>query len=95
MTSFFSEIMQPGGGIMLIPFVRVIITVLLVLTIMGFIAGVARVHMAILSFLSGGLLFSLSMFEREFNKVHGRSGGVSTTTTTTSFSNKVSNNKTD
>ncbi|KAG7360144.1 hypothetical protein IV203_035243 [Nitzschia inconspicua] len=74
MTSFFSEIMQPGGGIILIPFVRVIITLLLVMTMMGFVAGVARVHMAVLSFLSGGLLFSLSMFEREFNKVHGRSG---------------------
>jgi hypothetical protein len=92
MTSFFSEIMQPGGGIILIPFVRVIITLLLVLTIMGFIADVARVHMAILSFLSGGLLFSLSMFEREFNKMHSRSGGPSTTTPPSS---KACNNKTD
>jgi hypothetical protein len=70
--SFFAEIMQPGGGIMLIPFVRVIITILLVLTLMGFVAGIARIHMGILSFLSAGLLFSLSMFEREFNKVNGR-----------------------
>ncbi|KAG7360538.1 hypothetical protein IV203_035637 [Nitzschia inconspicua] len=91
MTSFFSEIMQPGGGIILIPFVRVIITLLLVMTMMGFVAGVARVHMAVLSFLSGGLLFSLSMFEREFNKVHGRSGGSAATAP----SKATSTNKTD
>jgi ER protein Pkr1 len=93
MTSFFSEIMQPGGGVILIPFVRVIISILLVLTLMGFIAGVARIHMAVLSFLSGGLLFSLSMFEREFNKVHGRSGGSSTSAPTKASSSD--NNKTD
>ena len=93
MTSFFAEIMQPGGGIILIPFVRVIITILLVLTMMGFVAGVARIHMGILSFLSAGLLFSLSMFEKEFNKVHGqqRTGGGNTSTTTTT----KANNKTD
>ena len=71
MTSLFSEIMQPGGGVILIPFVRVVIALLLVLTMMGFVANVARIHMAILSFLSGGLLFSLSMFEREFKKAQG------------------------
>jgi hypothetical protein len=87
--SFFAEIMQPGGGIILIPFVRVIITVLLVCTMMGFVAGVARIHMAVLSFLSGGLLFSLSMFEREFHKVHGRSSSSTAAPTTTSNSNKT------
>jgi hypothetical protein len=38
-------------------------------TLTIFAAGVARIHMAILSFLSAGLLFSLSMFEVEFKKV--------------------------
>jgi len=61
--------LQPGGGIMLLPFVRLVIGCLLVLTLAGFFAGVARIHMAILSFLSAGLLFSLSMFESEFKKV--------------------------
>jgi hypothetical protein len=93
MSSFFAEIMQPGGGIILIPFVRVIITILLVLTMMGFVAGVARIHMGILSFLSAGLLFSLSMFEKEFNKVHGQQRGGSpsqaSSTTTAKASNKT------
>ena len=88
MTSLIQEIMAPGGGVMLIPFVRVVISILLVMTIMGFVANVARIHMVVLGFLSGGLLFSLSMFEREFNKVKNR-GPPSTTTTI------KANNKTD
>ena len=72
MASLIQEIMQPGGGVILIPVVRVVISVLLVLTICGFVANVARVHMVILGFLSTGLLLSLSMFEREFNKVKSR-----------------------
>ena len=82
MTSFFAQIMEPGGGLILIPFVRTIIGILLVLTISGFLAGIARIHMVVLSFLSGGLLFSISMFEREYKKVQrnraaagGASGG--------------------
>jgi hypothetical protein len=71
---------------MLIPFVRVVISILLVLTIMGFVANVARIHMAVLGFLSAGLLFSLSMFEREFNKVNSRGPPP---TTTTKVSNKT------
>ena len=54
---------------MLLPFVRAVIGCLLVLTLAGFFAGVARIHMAILSFLSAGLLFSLSMFESEYKRV--------------------------
>lgn len=76
-SSFVSQIMEPGGGLLLIPFVRVIIGTLLVLTLAGFLAGVARIHMAILSFLSAGLLFSISMFEREFNKAQQNRGGGS------------------
>jgi hypothetical protein len=100
MSSFFAEIMQPGGGIILIPFVRVIITILLVLTLMGFVAGVARIHMGVLSFLSAGLLFSLSMFEREFNKVHGQQRSNTSASATSSSSSsaaaaKPASNKTD
>ena len=88
--SLISDIMQPGGGIMLLPFVRVIISLLLVLTLAGFCAGVARIHMLVLSFLSAGLLFSLSFFEREFNKARGGSSGPTTTATqATSKSNKT------
>jgi hypothetical protein len=75
MSSFVSQIMQPGGGLLLIPFVRVVIGILLVMTLAGFLAGIARIHMAILSFLSIGLLFSISMFEREFNKAQQHRGG--------------------
>ena len=87
MTSFISQVMEPGGGVMLLPFVRVVIAFLLVLTLAGFLAGVARIHMAILSFLGAGLLFSLSMFETEFNKVRSQSGSSTTTTTTVKSSN--------
>eukprot|EP00980_Cylindrotheca_fusiformis_P017893 scaffold5682_cov140-Cylindrotheca_fusiformis.AAC.4 len=69
--------MEPGGGLLLIPFVRIIIGTLLVLTLSGFVAGFARIHMAILSFLSAGLLFSISMFETEYNKVKQRREGGS------------------
>mmetsp|Transcript_21108 Transcript_21108/g.51924 ORF Transcript_21108/g.51924 Transcript_21108/m.51924 type:complete len:96 (+) Transcript_21108:83-370(+) len=75
MTSFASQIMEPGGGLLLIPFVRIIIGILLVLTISGFLADIARIHMAVLSFLSGGLLFSISMFEREYKKAQRNRGG--------------------
>ena len=74
MTSFAQQIMEPGGGLLLIPFVRVVIGILLVLTLSGFLAGIARIHMAVLSFLSGGLLFSISMFEREYKKAERNRG---------------------
>ena len=68
--------MEPGGGVMLLPFVRVVIGMLMVLTTMGAIAGVARIHMVILSFLSAGLLISLSFFESEYKKqVRSAQGG--------------------
>ena len=85
------EIMAPGGGVMLIPFVRIVIAILLVMTIMGFVANVARIHMVVLGFLSTGLLVSLSMFEREFNKVKNR-GAPSSSNATSKSSNS---NKTD
>jgi hypothetical protein len=43
--SFFSQMMEPGGGVLLLPFVRVVIGMLMVMTTMGAIAGVARIHM--------------------------------------------------
>jgi hypothetical protein len=75
--AFISDVMAPGGGILLIPFVRVVISLLLVCTISIFIAGVARIHMAILSFLSSGLLFSLWMFETAYNNMKNRNEGNS------------------
>ena len=56
---------------MLLPFVRGVIALLLFLTTSAAIVGVARIHMIVLSFLSGGLLVSLSFFESEFKKVQG------------------------
>ena len=93
--SFFSDIMQPGGGVMLIPFVRAVIAVLLCCCIAGAAMDVARIHMIVLSFLSAGLLFSLSLFEKEFNKVHGRGGGNSGKVPQASSSAKTSEEKSD
>jgi len=75
MSSFFSQLMEPGGGVMLLPFVRMVIGCLLVLTTTAAIVGVARIHMVILSFLSGGLLLSLSFFESEYKKARGGGRG--------------------
>lgn len=74
--SFISEVMAPGGGIKLLPFVRVVVGLLLVCAIGIFIAGIARIHMAILTFLSSGLLFSLQMFETAYNDASGRNEGT-------------------
>jgi len=57
MSSMLSKIMEPGGGVMLLPFVRLVICFLLMLTVTGAIVGVARLHMIILSFLSSGECF--------------------------------------
>lgn len=60
----------------LIPFIRYVIMLLLVVCLAAFICGVARIHMAILSFLSGGLLVSLSVFQSEYEKMtNSRQGG--------------------
>jgi len=92
MGSFIADVMAPGGGVLLLPFVRVVISILLLCTIITFIAGVARIHMAILAFLSSGLLFSLSMFEKAYNNIQNRS--VSSAPPTSS-SNSGSGEKTD
>lgn len=92
--SFVAQIMQPGGGVMLLPFVRFVIGLLLVLTVIAALLDVARIHMVVLSFLSGGLLISLSFFESEFKKVRasGSAGPSSSTTTAAAAKNS---NKTD
>lgn len=56
MSSFFAQIMEPGGGVKLLPFVRFVITVLFILTVIGAIVDVARIHVNEL-YLSHVLLF--------------------------------------
>jgi uncharacterized protein involved in cysteine biosynthesis len=70
--SMISQLLAPGGGIILIPFIKVIIGCLLLTCMTSFFLGVARIHMAILCFLSGGLLMSLSFFEGEYTRVKNR-----------------------
>lgn len=53
----------------LLQFVKIVVSLLLLTTLTIFVAGIARIHMAILSFLSAGLLLSLSLFEKEYKKV--------------------------
>ncbi|KAL3782249.1 hypothetical protein HJC23_000312 [Cyclotella cryptica] len=75
MSSFISELLKPGGGIALIPFIRMTIATLLIMVVLMFIAGVARIHMAVLAFLSVGLLISISWFEKAWNDVQSKRGG--------------------
>lgn len=56
---------------LLIPFIRNVILCLFATTVTAFFCGVARVHMAILSCLGGGLLLSISFFMNEYDKVLG------------------------
>ena len=75
--SFVKNLLAPGGGVALIPFIRYTIGCLLLVCMAAFVSGVARIHMAILSFLSGGLLISLSFFQSEYEKMQrNRGGGV-------------------
>jgi hypothetical protein len=93
--SFISDVMAPGGGVLLLPFVRVVIAMLLVCTIATFVAGVARIHMAILSFLSAGLLFSLHMFENAYNNLKQRSESSSTPAPSSAAAKNSNGGKTD
>lgn len=77
--SIVAQIMQPGGGVLLLPLVRVVIGFLLLVVVSAFVAGVARVHMAVLALLSGGLLVSLSFFESEYRKAQTRLNYETTT----------------
>ncbi|KAL3808884.1 hypothetical protein ACHAXA_005095, partial [Cyclostephanos tholiformis] len=73
--SFVQELLKPGGGIALIPYIRATIVALLLMVITMGILDVARVHMVVLAFLSGGLLISISMFEKAWNDMQG-SGSI-------------------
>eukprot|EP00545_Synedropsis_sp_CCMP1620_P004548 CAMPEP_0119013626 /NCGR_PEP_ID=MMETSP1176-20130426/8631_1 /TAXON_ID=265551 /ORGANISM="Synedropsis recta cf, Strain CCMP1620" /LENGTH=93 /DNA_ID=CAMNT_0006966729 /DNA_START=18 /DNA_END=299 /DNA_ORIENTATION=+ len=92
--TFVSDVMAPGGGILLLPFVRIVITLLLICTVAIFIAGVARIHMAILAFLSSGLLFSLWMFESAVNNMKNNNNSSNTTAPPVDM-NKQNAGKTD
>ncbi len=94
-SSFISTIMEPGGGVVLLPFVRGVIACLLALTVIAAILDVARIHMIVLSVLSGGLLLSLSFFESELKKMRRQRPASSATTNNTSTSTTDSANKTD
>mmetsp|Transcript_29012 Transcript_29012/g.61576 ORF Transcript_29012/g.61576 Transcript_29012/m.61576 type:complete len:93 (-) Transcript_29012:248-526(-) len=74
--SVIQDMLKPGGGIALIPFIRMtILTLLLMVIVMG-ILDVARIHMVVLAFLSIGLLMSISHFEKVWNDVQRSRGGV-------------------
>lgn len=53
----------------LFQFVKIVVSLLLLTTVTIFVAGIARIHMLILSFLSAGLLLSLTLFEKEYKKL--------------------------
>ena len=95
--SFVTEVMSPGGGVMLLPFVRLVIGFLLMLTTAAFVAGVARIHMVVLTVLGGGLLFSLSFFESEYKKARSRveGGAVPTKPSSNSSAGRKEAAKTD
>lgn len=61
---------------MLLPLVRLVIGFLMMLTVGAGFAGVARIHMAVLTVLSAGLLVSLSFFESEYKKAQMRVNGA-------------------
>ena len=90
--SFVSQILEPGGGVMLLPFVRWILILLLLFVVLPLaIYDVARIHMIILAFLATGLLGSLTLFESEFKKQQRgrRSTGATTTASSGSTVNKT------
>jgi hypothetical protein len=98
MSSFFAQLMSPGGGIMLIPFIRGVIMCLFLTTIIAFVSGFARVHMAVLGSLAGGLLLSISFFMSQYEKVLATSkmeGRTTGSSTAASSSNSGERAKTD
>ena len=52
------------------------------------IAGVARIHMVVLGFLSIGLLISISWFEKAWNEVQSKRGDASAGSSAASSGNK-------
>jgi hypothetical protein len=59
------------------------------------IAGVARIHMAVLAFLSTGLLISISWFEKAWNDVQSKRGGSSESSVNSAVSGNKEPEKTD
>lgn len=59
------------------------------------IAGVARIHMAVLAFLSTGLLISISWFEKAWNDVQSKRGGSSESSVNSAVSGDKEPEKTD
>jgi hypothetical protein len=59
------------------------------------IAGVARIHMAVLAFLSTGLLISISWFEKAWNDVQSKRGGSSQSSVNSAVSGNKEPEKTD
>mmetsp|Transcript_18683 Transcript_18683/g.27050 ORF Transcript_18683/g.27050 Transcript_18683/m.27050 type:complete len:96 (+) Transcript_18683:62-349(+) len=95
MSGFVANLLQPGGGVALIPFIRYVIFALLCLTLTGFGLGVARIHMAVLSFLCAGLLVSLSVFQTEWDKLQKARAGEKTTSSEGNSQGTKSMEKTD
>jgi len=73
--SLLAEIWQPGGGMILIPFIQGVLCILMLLTATAAYFDVARIHMVILSFLSCGLVASLSFFKQQLNAVNNSKTG--------------------
>lgn len=74
--SFIQDLLKPGGGVALIPFIRVIILLLLIMVIIMGIADVARIHMFVMGFLASGLLVSIWWFEKAWNDVQRARGSA-------------------
>jgi hypothetical protein len=75
-SSWVAQIMQPGGGVLLLPLVRFVISLLLICTVgAAVLTDVARIHMIVLSTLAAGLLVSLQFFESELHKARRNQGG--------------------
>lgn len=94
MSSIFVQMMEPGGGVVLIPMIKITIGFLVLVCATAFFFGVARIHMAIMSVLGSGLILSLIFFESEWAKVHASRSSSSSLSSTTSNVKKDSE-KTD
>ena len=87
--------MEPGGGMILLPFIRYVTIALMIGTGTAFINGFVRIHMGILFFLSSGLYLSLIFFEQQYNKVTKNSHQAPPITTTTKSGSNGVPEKTD
>ena len=84
--------MEPGGGVMLLPLVKFVVSLLLLGTLTAAALDFARIHMVVLSVLAIGLLISLNFFQSEYQKVqrkNAKSSSSSNAATTASNANKT------